>query len=81
SGKRVSRTVAMTGEITLRGNVLPIGGLKAKVLAAKQSGIKSVIIPRENEPYLSELPDEIKQSLDFVLAKTIKDVLNHALMK
>ncbi len=81
SGRPVLRSVAMTGEITLRGNVLSIGGLKEKALAAKRSGIKKVIIPKENEPYLKELPDEIKNSLSFVLADTIDDVLAHALMK
>jgi len=81
SGRPVLRSVAMTGEITLRGNVLSIGGLKEKALAAKRSGIKKVIIPKENEPYLKELSDEIKSSLSFVLADTIDDVLAHALMK
>ena len=81
SGKPVSRNVAMTGEITLRGNILSIGGLKEKALAAKRSGIKKIIIPRENEPELRELPDEIKGSLTFVLAETINDVLAHALVQ
>lgn len=81
SGRPVSRSVAMTGEITLRGNVLAIGGLKEKTLAAKRSGIKKVIIPKENEPHLKELPAEIRKSLTFVLAETISDVLEHALIK
>ena len=63
SGKPVSRSVAMTGEITLRGNVLAIGGLKEKTLAAKRSGIKKVIIPKKNEAELRELPKEIKKAL------------------
>jgi len=79
--KPISRYVAMTGEITLRGNVLAIGGLKEKALAAKQSGIKKVIVPKENEPYLRELPPEIRDGLSFVLAETIDDVLKHALAK
>jgi len=79
TGKPVLRDIAMTGEITLRGNVLAIGGLKEKALAAKRSGIKSVIIPRKNEPELRELPKEIKNSLNFILAEHIDDVLVHAL--
>jgi ATP-dependent Lon protease len=81
SGIPVSRKVAMTGEITLRGNVLPIGGIKEKSLAAKRSGIKTVIIPKKNEADLSELPDEIKKSLTFILAEHIDDVLKHALVR
>jgi ATP-dependent Lon protease len=77
----VSRNIAMTGEITLRGNVLPIGGIKEKSLAAKRSGIKTVIIPKKNEADLSELPEEIKNSLTFILAEHIEDVLRHALSK
>jgi ATP-dependent Lon protease len=80
SNRPVYRSVAMTGEITLRGNVLAIGGLKEKLLAAKRSGIKKVIIPKKNEAELSELPDEIKENLSFVLAKNIDDVLSHALV-
>ena len=80
-GKPVSRDVAMTGEITLRGNVLAIGGLKEKALAAKRSGIKRVIIPKKNEPELRELPKEITESLNFILAEHIDDVLAHALAK
>jgi len=81
SGIPVSRNVAMTGEITLRGNVLPIGGLKEKSLAAKRSGIKTVIIPKKNEADLGDLPDEIKKNLTFILAEHIEDVLHHALVR
>ena len=81
SNRPVSRTVAMTGEITLRGNVLAIGGLKEKALAAKRSGIKKVIIPKKNEMELRELPDEITKSLTFILAEQIDDVLSHALVR
>ncbi|MCE5250306.1 endopeptidase La [bacterium] len=80
SNRPVSRSVAMTGEITLRGNVLAIGGLKEKLLAAKRSGIKKVIIPHKNEADLREMPDEIKENLTFILAKNINDVLSHALV-
>ena len=78
SGRPVLRSVAMTGEITLRGNVLAIGGLKEKTLAAKRSGIKKVIVPKKNEAELRELPKEIKESLTFVMAERIDDVLKHA---
>jgi len=80
SGLPVSRTVAMTGEITLRGNVLAVGGLKEKALAAKRSGIKKVIIPKENEPNLRDLPKEITDSLTFVTVDIIDEVLEHALV-
>ena len=80
SGRPVSRHVAMTGEITLRGQVLPIGGLKEKLLAAKRSGITKVIIPAKNEPDFSELSDEIKKDLAIVLADSINDVLKESLV-
>jgi ATP-dependent Lon protease len=80
SGRAVRRDVAMTGEITLRGNVLAIGGLKEKTLAAKQTGIKRVIIPKKNEADMRELPKEIRDSLEFILAERIDDVLNNALV-
>jgi ATP-dependent Lon protease len=65
----------MTGEITLTGQVLPIGGVREKALAAQRAGIKRVVIPHENEPDLEELPKETRQELDFVLADTLDDVL------
>ena len=73
--------VAMTGEITIRGRVLPIGGLQEKVLAAKKVGIKTVILPKENEKDLDEIMDEIKDGMQFVLAETMEDVLQTALVK
>jgi ATP-dependent Lon protease len=77
-GKPVSSDVAMTGEITLTGQVLQIGGLRDKVLAAQRAGVHKVIIPRENEPDLVELPPEAREQLQFVLADTIEDVLGAA---
>jgi ATP-dependent Lon protease len=77
-GVPVSDEVAMTGEITLTGQVLPIGGVREKTLAAQRAGIKRVIIPHENEPDLEELPKETRQELDFVLADTLDDVLSAA---
>jgi ATP-dependent Lon protease len=70
----VSEEVGMTGEITLTGQVLPIGGVREKTLAAQRAGLKRVIIPRENEPDLSELPPETREALEFVLADSIEDV-------
>ncbi|MHB9030480.1 MAG: endopeptidase La, partial [Candidatus Latescibacterota bacterium] len=81
SGVPVSRVVGMTGEITLRGNVLPIGGVKEKLLAAKRSGIKRVVIPKKNEPDLRELNTEITEGITVVLAERIGDVLKEALKR
>ena len=69
----------MTGEITLRGQVLPIGGLKEKLLAAQRGGIKTVIIPEENERDLKEIPDNVKADLTIVPVKWMDDVLQIAL--
>lgn len=81
TGEKVRNDVAMTGEVTIRGRVLPIGGLKEKVLAAKKVGIKTVVLPWENEKDLLEIDDEIKTDMEFVLAKTMDDVLKVALVK
>ncbi len=75
----VRSDVAMTGEITLRGEVLPIGGLKEKLLAAHRGGISTVLIPHENEKDLVEIPKNIKDKLTIVPVKWIDDVLEHAL--
>jgi ATP-dependent Lon protease len=74
-GRPVSAEVGMTGEVTLTGQVLPIGGLKEKVLAAERAGLQRVILPRENEPDLDELPPETRSGLEFVLAESMDDVL------
>jgi ATP-dependent Lon protease len=70
----VAEDVGMTGEITLTGQVLPIGGLREKVLAAQRYGLQRIVMPRDNEPDLEELPDEAREELEFVLADTIEDV-------
>jgi ATP-dependent Lon protease len=79
SGRTVSEDVAMTGEITLTGQVLPIGGVREKVLAAKRAGCTTVIVPKENEPDLEELPKEAKEQMRFVAAERIEEVLEVAL--
>ena len=76
--KPVRADVAMTGEITLRGRVLPIGGLKEKLLAAKSAGMKTVIVPQKNQRDVEELSKEITGSLEIVYAETMEDVLAHA---
>lgn len=81
TGNPVRKNVAMTGEITLRGHVLPIGGLKEKLLAALRAGITTVIIPEENKKDLEEIPDEVKQNIKIVPVKTAEQVLNIALKK
>ena len=71
----------MTGEITLRGRVLAIGGLKEKTLAAKNAGIKTICVPKENEKDMEEIADEIKQGLKIVYVDTMKDVLKTAFVQ
>ncbi len=81
TGAKVNRNVAMTGEITLRGRVLPIGGLREKALAAYRIGIEKIIIPFENKKDYDELPERIKEKIEFVFAKDIKTVLENAMEK
>jgi ATP-dependent Lon protease len=81
TGQPVNKNIAMTGEVTLRGRVLPIGGLKEKTLAAKRMGIKKVIIPRRNKKDLEDIPKYIKKDMEFVFAETVDDVLDVALKK
>jgi len=79
TGIPVRKDVAMTGEITLRGRVLPIGGLKEKLLAALRSGIKTVLIPSENEKDLAEIPDNVKKGMKIIPVSHVSEVLEHAL--
>jgi ATP-dependent Lon protease len=81
TGNPIRKDVAMTGEITLRGKVLPIGGLKEKLLAAMRGGIKTVLIPEENEKDLAELPDNVKAALTIIPVSTIEQVLARALTR
>jgi ATP-dependent Lon protease len=79
TNRPVNKDVAMTGEVTLRGRVLPIGGLKEKALAAKQAGIRSIIIPKRNKKDLEEIPKNVRKGLEFVFADTMDDVFSAAL--
>ena len=79
TGNPVRKDVAMTGEVTLRGRVLPIGGLKEKLLAALRGGVKTVLIPQENEKDLTEVPDNVKQGLTIIPVETVDEVLSIAL--
>ncbi len=79
SGRPVSDEVAMTGEVTLTGQVLPVGGVREKVLAARRAGVRTVVIPKENEPDLQDLPAETRKELSFVLADHVDEVLEAAL--
>src|SRR6201999_2251737 len=81
TGIPVRRDVAMTGEITLRGRVFPIGGLKEKLLAALRGGIKTVLIPKDNEKDLAEIPDNVKKGLQIIPVGHLDQVLAHALTK
>jgi ATP-dependent Lon protease len=79
TGRQVNSEVGMTGEITLRGQVLPVGGIKEKVLAAHRSGLKTVILPKRNEMDVEDLPEEVRNSIRFIFAETVDDVLKVAL--
>ncbi len=79
TGKLVRAEVGMTGEITLRGQVLPVGGIKEKVLAAHRAGLKTFILPRDNEPDLEDLPAEVRQSIHFIPVDTVDQVLQNAI--
>jgi len=81
TGIPVRRDLAMTGEITLRGRVLPIGGLKEKLLAALRGGIKKVLIPEDNAKDLAEIPDAVKNAMEIVPVSRMEEVLKHALVR
>jgi ATP-dependent Lon protease len=81
SGRKVLPQVGMTGEITLRGQVLPVGGIKEKILAAHRNGLRTIVLPKRNKQDLDDVPDEIKKSMKFVFAETVEDVLKASLEK
>ena len=80
SQKPVRRDIAMTGEVTLRGRVLPIGGLKEKTMAAYQAGVKCVLIPKENEKDLEDIDPTVRENMEFVLCSDVKEVLQRAIL-
>jgi len=80
TGIPVRKDIAMTGEITLRGRVLPIGGLKEKLLAALRGGLTTVLIPKENEKDLAEIPDNVKKGLSILPMSSVDELLKHALV-
>lgn len=80
TGRKVDHSVGMTGEITLRGRVLPIGGLREKSIAAHRSGLKTILIPKDNVKDLEEIPASVKNSLNIIPVETVDDVVNHAII-
>jgi ATP-dependent Lon protease len=79
TNRKVRHDMAMTGEITLQGLVLPIGGLKEKILAAKQAGIKKIILPARNKKDMPEVPEEAKKGMEFVFVKNVQEVAKEAI--
>ena len=79
TNRPIRRDVSMTGEITLRGRVLPVGGVREKALAARRAGIKTFILPRKNENDLETIPERLRQDMEFVLVDRMSEVLQHAL--
>jgi ATP-dependent Lon protease len=79
TGKTVRYEVGMTGEISLQGQVLPIGGLKMKVLAAHRAGLTTIILPQRNEIDLDEVPEDVRKTMTFIPVETIDQVIEHAL--
>jgi ATP-dependent Lon protease len=81
TGIPVRKDVAMTGEITLRGKVLPVGGIKEKVLAAHRAGIRTILLPKENEADIDDIPQTVRKTLRFVLLERAQEALEYALAK
>jgi ATP-dependent Lon protease len=81
SGRKLKPQIGMTGEITLRGQVLAIGGVKEKVLAAHRNGLTTVILPKRNEQDIDDVPEEIRNSMKFIFAESVEDVIDAALEK
>ena len=81
TGVPARKDIAMTGEITLRGNVLPVGGIREKVMAAHRAGIRKVLLPEENEVDLQEIPQVVRDDMEFVLLKNAKDALKQVLVR
>ena len=81
TGVPTRRDVAMTGEITLRGNVMEIGGVKEKVIAAHRAGVKKVILPKDNKKDMEEVPSEVRKDITFIFATKIEEVLPYVLVR
>ena len=81
TGNPIRKDVAMTGEITLRGKVLPVGGIKEKVLAAHRAGIRTILLPRENEADIDDIPQSVRRQLTFHLLDRAKEALDWAMVK
>ena len=79
TGRPLEKAIAMTGEITLRGKVLPVGGIKEKVLAANRAGVKKVILPEENEKDIEEVPEFVREAMEFVFVKDANEVMQQVL--
>jgi ATP-dependent Lon protease len=79
TNRQVDPKLAMTGEISLRGVVLPVGGIKEKVLAAHRAGIKRVILPKENEKDLDDIPEDVTAELEFIMVETVEDVIKETI--
>ena len=79
TGRRVRNDTAMTGECTLRGRVLPVGGIKSKVLAAHRAGITRVVLPHRNARDLDDVPEDVRQQIEFIFAEDMRQVLDAAL--
>ena len=80
TGKPVRKDIAMTGEITLTGQVLPVGVIREKVLAAHRAGIRKVLLPADNEPDIEEIPENVRKQMEFVLLKRLEDALRQVLV-
>jgi ATP-dependent Lon protease len=78
SGKPIKRSVAMTGEITLRGNVLPVGGIKEKVLAARRARVSTIVLPQQNRRDLEEVPKELLKEINFIFVESVRQALKTA---
>ena len=77
----VRKDIAMTGEITLRGKVLPVGGIREKVMAAHRAGIRKVLLPKDNEVDIQDIPEVVRNDMEFVLLKNVNDALKEVLVK
>ena len=80
TGRAVKREVAMTGEITIRGKVLPVGGIREKVLAAHRAGIKTILLPKDNEADIDDIPAVVRKQLKFILIENADEALKEALV-